>query len=145
MREIEARKREARALELRAAGWTYAQIAAELGCTLQGARAMVLRALDRLGYEDAEKLRRLELRRLDRLLEATWEKAIAGDLGAVDRVLRIMEVRARLAGLNAPEKRQVEAAIRSAVKWETIAPWLTGTPGNARDEGGEVEATEGGG
>lgn len=95
------------ALEMRKAGATYAHIAQVLNITETAARKAVLRALARLNEkvsESAEEVRRLELERLDALLAALWGKAQAGDGAAIDRVLRIMERRARLLGLDAPER-----------------------------------------
>ena len=54
--------------------------------------------------ELAEHLRELENQRLDELQASLWDKALAGVLPAADRILRIMERRAKLNGLDAPQK-----------------------------------------
>lgn len=54
---------------------------------------------------DAAELRAEEVSRLDAMLAGLWPDARRGHLGAVDRVLRLMERRARLLGLDAPEKK----------------------------------------
>ncbi len=105
-RRLTARERERKAMELRLAGATYAQIAQALGISQAGAHKAVMRALKRLNEklnEQAEQVRRLELERLDRMLLALWPQAQKGNHGAVDRILRIMERRARLLGLDAPK------------------------------------------
>jgi hypothetical protein len=54
----------------------------------------------------------LELARLDALQSAIWTMAIGGkkdpSLWAVDRILQIMEMRAKLLGLNAPTKVSID-------------------------------------
>lgn len=122
-RKVLARLREARAIELRVQGYSYPEIARELGYQTPGAAyRAVVRGLSRVyPEEEARQLLRLELARLDELLRVLWPKAVEGDLGAIDRVLRIIERRARLMGLDAPEKITLS---QDALKWEEIAPWL---------------------
>jgi len=111
-RRLTARERERRGLALRLEGKTYQQIARELGMSEAGAYKAVLRALTRLNEkiaEQADEVRRLELERLDRLLLGLWPQAARGNQGAVDRVLRIMERRARLLGLDAPNALDLRA------------------------------------
>lgn len=102
-RRIRAAIREAEALSLRLAGYSYGEIASELGyANGSGAHKAVMRALEKLHpIEKAEKLRRIEAARLDRLWRRLWAKLEEGDLSVVDRLLRIMERRARLLGLDA--------------------------------------------
>jgi len=122
-RRIIAREREKRAMELRLAGATYAQIGEALGISAQAAHKAVMRALDRINEklaEDAQKVLRLELERLDKMLLALWPQAQRGNQGAVDRILRIMERRARLLGLDAPHNVNVSAAepLQIVLRWE---------------------------
>lgn len=101
---IAAVERQRRALELRTAGMTLERIAQSLGYQgPSGARQAIASALKRTIAEPADALRVLEAIRLDRLQAAVWTKALGGDLPAVDRVLKIMERRARLLGLDAPQ------------------------------------------
>jgi Homeodomain-like domain len=104
---VTAREREARALELRKAGATFAQIGKALGCCESRAWRIVQRALGRVVAEPLEELRQLESLRLDQLLMVMWPKAMAGNGWAVDRCLAIMQRRARLLGLDAPTKHEV--------------------------------------
>ncbi|MHB8867449.1 MAG: hypothetical protein ACYC6T_08080 [Thermoleophilia bacterium] len=108
-RRVAARKREADALELRLGGATYEQIAPRLGYkNRSGAMRAVKRALDKLiSPEDVESLRQLELERLDRLLLGIWSSAVRGNPAAIDRVLKILERRARILGIDAPERREL--------------------------------------
>lgn len=110
-RRIEAAEKRTRALQLRKAGATFDQIAQQVGFEGRGqACRAVQQELADLPKEDAAELRDLELARLDSLLTAMWPKAIGGNGWAVDRVLRIMERRARLAGLDQPEQIAITTA-----------------------------------
>src|SRR5262245_43344655 len=69
-RRVRARLRDERALELRAAGYTYAQVGEDGGYSPQAAHQAVKRALRTLGERIAERageLRALEAAKLDRL------------------------------------------------------------------------------
>jgi len=110
-RKMKGLERERAALELRKAGATYRAIGEALGITPVGAYRAVMRAIAKLNarvLEEAEAVRRLELERLDDLLLAMWPQAKKGNQGAVDRVLRIMERRARLLGIDAPVKQELD-------------------------------------
>lgn len=54
---------------------------------------------------DAEK--QIDLARIDALIVALWDKARDGDERAIAQVLNLMQHRAKLLGLNAPEKREL--------------------------------------
>jgi transposase len=54
---------------------------------------------------DAEK--QIDLARIDALISALWDKARDGDERAIAQVLNLMQHRAKLLGLNAPEKREL--------------------------------------
>jgi hypothetical protein len=98
------------ALELRKAGKTFVEIGKKMGVSPQRAHALVTQELVRLNAtrsEAAAEVCRLELERLDVLLAGLWGNAKAGDTCAVDRVLSIMARRAKLIGLDAPEKREL--------------------------------------
>ncbi len=104
---VAAATRQADALALRVKGMTFRQIGDALGCDGSTAYRHVRDALAATLAECAElaeHLRELENQRLDELQASLWDKALAGVLPAADRVLRIMERRARLNGLDAPQK-----------------------------------------
>lgn len=124
---VDAAHRDAQALELRAAGATYRQIAQRLGVSVSTAHECVTRGPDRTRREPAEQLRELELERLDRLqVEATEVLAAqhvviqAGKvvvdkqgqpyrdhgptLAAIRTLLQVQESRRKLLGLDAPVK-----------------------------------------
>ncbi len=107
-RRLRALERQRRALELRRSGRTLEDIARTLGYRQRaGAYKAIASALQRTLREPAEALRNLEMERLDRLQVALWPRAVQGDVKAVDAILRIMERRARLLGLDMPQRREV--------------------------------------
>ena len=71
-------------------------------------------ALDEINernLEDAGTLRSLEMLRLDELQNAIWQRAIDGDGRALDRILAIMARRAKLLGLDAPQRQLTKVRI----------------------------------
>jgi hypothetical protein len=134
---VDAAQRDARALELRAAGATYRQIAERLGCSLDTAWKAVDRGLVRTRQEPADKLRRLERERLDAwqvtaeriartrhvliqagkpVIDPSTGRPYADNgpvLAALGMLVRIAERRARLEGLDAP--------VRVDARVETVA------------------------
>jgi predicted DNA-binding protein (UPF0251 family) len=99
---------DAEALRLRSQGLTYRQIASRLGVNESTAYRRVQRALEAIPFEEVSEYRQLEQVRLDALQQAIWDKAMSGDLRAIDRVLAILQRRAKLLGLDAPTRNQVE-------------------------------------
>jgi hypothetical protein len=94
-----------KALEMRKAGATYAEIATQLGfADRSAARKSVHSAIDDVTREPAREVITLELERLDTLLLGVWTRARNGDVQAIDRALRIMERRSAYLGIDAPKK-----------------------------------------
>ncbi|HYE70370.1 MAG TPA: hypothetical protein VD932_02480 [Aquabacterium sp.] len=105
VRRIEAKEKQFKALELRRGGADYRQIANALGYAHpSGAHKAVMSAMHEVIREPAEEVRKIELDRLDKLLLSVWNRATSGDMEAFDRVMKVMAMRARLEGINAPEK-----------------------------------------
>jgi hypothetical protein len=105
--------KERQVVELRRAGATYEECARAVGyATAQGAYLAYHRALKRTLLDaGADEMRNVESDRLERLQRAAWPNAMAGETQAINAVIRIMERRARLLGLDAPSKLQVEATV----------------------------------
>ena len=105
-RRVNARQREAAALELRRLGASYRKIAADLGYrSVASAYDAVARAFARLlPVEDVEAARQVELDRLDLATHRIMSKVSRGELAAIDRLIKLSEQRAKLAGLYAPTK-----------------------------------------
>ena len=111
-----ARRREA--LEMRKRGANYREIAAALGVGLTTAHRYVTAELDELRAEtraSAEQLRDLELERLDQYLARLQPKIEDGDEKAIATALRVQERRAKLTGLDAPQRTEVTIGGESAI------------------------------
>ena len=117
--DVELTLREIRAVQLRAAGADYNEIARALNYSNRsGAFKAVRRALQRWGSEAVEELRILELQRLDTITKKLWPAIVgrtARDLGdgvtepavepsreAMNLYLKVSQRRAKLLGLDAP-------------------------------------------
>lgn len=123
-------ERDADAARLRAEGKTYDHIANALGYhDRSAARKGVQRALLAVVQEAGDELRVLEVERLNRLVDTAWQvmervhyahsqgRVVMLDgapllddgptLAAMDRILKIMERRAKLLGLDAPQRHEV--------------------------------------
>jgi hypothetical protein len=104
-KRIAAAERAARAIELRKAGVGFAAIARQLGYAgPSGAYGAVMTALRAVTRAPARELVDLELARLDELLLGLWPDARRGNVAKIDRVLKIMQRRAALLGLDAPQR-----------------------------------------
>jgi len=105
--ELEAK--EAKVLELRRAGFTFQRIAEEVGyATPSGAQRALERIMTRNVPQAPEEFRWQELDRLDRMQVALWPRAMKGDDRAISTIVRLMERRARLVGIDAPQRIQAE-------------------------------------
>lgn len=113
--------RRSAAMELRAQGYSYRQIAEKLNYySEKEAREAVLRGLDRLVIEPGKDILGIELLRLDMLMSAVMPTAMReGDrnqLKAVDRVLKIMQQRSSYLGLNAPKQTDIRVRVEDEVR-----------------------------
>lgn len=112
---INKRERAIQALDLRKAGISYEMIAQRLGYSNRTAAfRAVQNLLEKSEKEASSDLREMELRRLDDLFLSIYKKAREGDLPSIDRCLKIMERRAKMSGLDAPEKTQSD--VRQIIK-----------------------------
>ncbi|WP_421076799.1 hypothetical protein [Microbacterium sp. IO18] len=97
-----AAQRANEALQLRLMRVSYRDVAKRVGYANPGsAYRAVERALKALPKESAKELREQELEALDVAQRAIMRQVLTGHLGAIDRMLRLMDARARLAGLYA--------------------------------------------
>jgi hypothetical protein len=97
-------------LELRRSGETWARIAEVVGyANASGAQKAYVRVVNRVQREPVEAMRDLELDRLDRLQRTYWKEAVVNqNQKAALLVLKIIDQRAKIAGLYAPTKIQAE-------------------------------------
>jgi hypothetical protein len=111
-----AAEKRKQALDLRRAGWTFEDIANEVGYANKGsAHRAVKQGIADITRESATELVELELARLDDMLAGMYEKARDGDLWAVDRVLKIMEQRAKFLNLYDRQPEDPTANVRGAL------------------------------
>lgn len=118
-------ERRTRAVELARSGWSYDEIAQQLGyASRSGAWHAVRKALDDHQAGEVEEFRALELQRLDSLQVALWPKALEGDVNAIQGILKIIDQRCRLLGLYvSPLNQGVERGDASLVDpayWEGL-------------------------
>jgi hypothetical protein len=100
-----AKQKAAKAVELRMEGKTFDDIAKEVGYnSRQAAHDAVKRALELIVREPAAELIKLDLERLDAMWGINYLNAQAGDVQALTACMKIMERRAKLLGLDSPEK-----------------------------------------
>ena len=94
-----AKARAVRAVELAAAGKTYAAIADVLGYADRGTvHRIVRKELEARSAESVDLLRAVEVARLDALQRGLWDAAMAGDPASCAAVVRIIDQRVRLLG-----------------------------------------------
>lgn len=106
-----------KALEMRRQGYTFTAIGKALGVSRQRAFVLVRDELQRRvekNAESADVLRQLELERLDDALKVVTGILASSTpvkdevkLQAVDRLIKITDQRAKLLGLQAPQKHEV--------------------------------------
>ena len=115
-----------RAWELRIAGLTQQQIGAKLGLSQSIVSRMLARAREdatAATHEVATIATAEQIARLDRMLVALWEKVRNGNERAVDTVLRIEERRAKLLGLDAAVRKEVDiTSAGSQVRFDVTIP-----------------------
>lgn len=115
-RRATAAEKAKQALELRRAGWSYDDIAEEVGYANRSvAYKAVKRSIAAITREPAAELLELELARLDDMFSGLYESARNGDNFSVDRALKIMEQRAKLLGLYERKTDDTTAEARAAI------------------------------
>ena len=92
-------------------GKTQEAIAEEFELSQQRVSEVIREVRESLPETDANELRRADLERLDAMLPNNIMLAVAGDKDAVNSVLKIMERRAKLLGLDAPTKQEVQGGL----------------------------------
>ena len=85
-------------LSYRKRGYTFVQIAQNLGCAPSTAHRFVVEVLDAMATTEVEAQRRLECERLDDMMVKSFEGALTGDMRSADAVIKIMGRRAKLLG-----------------------------------------------
>lgn len=104
----EIRQRNEEIIELRRAGESYGRIADHYGLSKARVCDIIRQACDLSNAPNINELRAAEGDRLDRLQQKVWAKALDGDIPAIRTVLAIMDRRARLFGLDAPVRVDIQ-------------------------------------
>ncbi len=135
-RSIVTAERDGRAAHLRAQGWTYGRIGAELNVNTGSAYAMVARAIARAPAEGANELRAIESERLTAVIAKAWEivhadhpyvsagRLLTGvqDAGPVLAALNLIRTTSeslrKLYGLDAPARQVITVITEDAVDAE---------------------------
>ena len=101
--------RHRKVVELRIAGLTFDEIAADIGYAgRQSAKKAYDTALRRWAIESVEQQRIIQSARLDALWQFAYEAVQAGDLSQIGNCLRIEKRRAELWGLDQPRTHHLQ-------------------------------------
>ena len=103
-------EKERQVVQYRQGGATFDAIAKKLGYADEsGARSAFKRAMERM-RDDAlnAEMRELHRQRLEVALTAIWPDVVKGDLEAIKVMLKILERDAKLYGIDAPVKTEME-------------------------------------
>lgn len=103
-RRAEVAERRKRVLAARLRGESFRAIADREDIAVSTAHQDYQTALSDIPKPEAEQLRKVEGERLDMLQKGVWDAAILGDIDASRQALRIIDRRAKLFGLDAPQK-----------------------------------------
>lgn len=104
--------KEQKAYELRLSGKTFKEIATELKyADASGAFQAYQRAREVVSLDNLGEWRLLELERLSIMQTALWARTMEGHIPSVNATLRIFDLRAKLIGLYAPERHQIESQV----------------------------------
>ncbi len=109
--EIELRRN--RAIELRIEGFSYREIAKELGVSVATAFNDVEAVIQRNkaeADERADKARHIALHRIDVAVRGLMPDVRSGNARSAEVMAKLEERRAKLIGLDAPEKRELTGA-----------------------------------
>lgn len=110
-RRVLAAERMAKAIALRTAGATFEQIGNELGMSKVGAYKAFQEGMRQTIQEPADEHRRLNYERLQRLLRSVWPAALNGDVKAVGAARDILKDLAKLFGLEAATKHEINGRL----------------------------------
>lgn len=127
--DVAMQEKRDRALELRRIGLSVRAIAAKMGISRSRAHELVQEGLAGIPRENAEGLRKLHQERLDAMLVALCEEpkysdkgkllsggAMHGEPSAMSAAVKVLERMARLGGLDAPTRTQLDVG-KPLEKW----------------------------
>ena len=113
---MSSKEKQKRAMALKLAGASYAQIADNLGyADSSGAYKAVSRGMKNALQESAGDLRKIHYGRLEHMLMLVWPAVNQGDSRAVNSALQVMDRMERLYGLNQAQKVDITAGARETI------------------------------
>ena len=113
---MSSKEKQKRAMALKLAGASYAQIADNLGyADSSGAYKAVSRGMKNSLQESAGDLRKIHYGRLEHMLMLVWPAVNQGDSRAVNSALQVMDRMERLYGLNEAQKVDITAGARETI------------------------------
>lgn len=126
-REVESATKQARVLELRAAGFSFREIGAHVGCSHVEAQRRFYSALRELTQPDADEARTASMTRITAMRKMIWDRwlvphklkpgekcaacgHVEGDglLAATGTLVKLEEREAKLTGLDAPQRIDIQ-------------------------------------
>ena len=114
--KIHIAERSHKAKDMRVLGYTYPQIAEELGVSLQTVRNDIKRYTEELPREHVEEQRQLQLEQLSLVIRKLSPRVAKGDYKATDLYLKTLDRISKLTGTDQPaEDRSGEASAREAL------------------------------
>lgn len=114
-KKLRMAERRAKSVTLYKAGWTYRDIAAELDVshdTIAKDIQTTLAQYAKISEKEAEEIRFVHVERIQAAVKAIWQSVGKGNLKAIHTLIRLMEREAKLLGLDAPTKVDLEHRVR---------------------------------
>lgn len=126
-KEVEYRKKQKKALDMKVAGFTYEQIEEELGYSVGSGAAwkIVDKALKEIPRQSAEELLQLEFLRLEKVILGLARKGFKGDVPSAEAIRKTVMDQAKLMGLeNITDDGGMELAMQ---QYERLVQAIMGT------------------
>lgn len=122
---MKAEERKRIAYEMRLRGHRMQDIAKAIGVGAEYVSKMIRLGLEEskeLNKELSQRIREVDLESLQQLQPIYYDKAMNGEIDAFYALMKIFERRAKLMGLDEPEKLEVENICKAYVNLDT-SPW----------------------
>jgi hypothetical protein len=114
--KMSSKEKQKRAMALKLAGASYAQIAENLGyADASGAYKAVAVGMKNSLQESAGDLRKIHYGRLEHMLMLVWPAVNQGDSHAVNSALQVMDRMERLYGLNEAQRVDITSGTRETI------------------------------
>ena len=101
-------------LELRKRALPYAVISEQLGISVEEAKVLGKQAIMALGGDelvDVELAKRMQIEQIDAMISGIYVQATNGIYEAIDRMVKLLDAKAKLLGLNAPTRIDIDSRL----------------------------------